>query len=78
MKLEDIKFCHVCKGSNLKPIIHTQMDDLMTNTLIYRDILLCLDCDTVHYIDEGAVAYEFLFKIGSKSKIAKEFTKHEI
>ena len=71
MKLDDIKTCHVCKGSNLKPIEHVQMDDFNTNSLVYRDVLVCLDCDTLHYIDEGEVVYEFSFKINKRLRIPK-------
>lgn len=79
MKLDNIKTCHVCKGSNLKTISHVQMDDLLENAMIYRDIILCLDCDTIHYINEGIIEYEFSLKIGEKiKKEVKKFSHNEI
>lgn len=65
MRLEDIKACHVCNGINLKAIPRAPVEDLMTDEITYRDVLLCLDCDTVHYIENNSVSYEFSFKIAN-------------
>ena len=65
MRLEDIKACHVCRGLNLKPILNTPVEDIMTQETTMKDVLLCLDCDTLHFIEDGVIAYEFSVKINS-------------
>lgn len=69
-KLEEIKNCHVCGGSDLIPLLGVPVPDMMTDVEIIRNILLCNDCETVHYIDDGVISYEFSCKpnvlIGSK------------
>jgi hypothetical protein len=74
MKLEDIKQCHVCGSYNLVPYPHIPIPDFYTDEDIYRDILLCNDCETSHYIEDGVVSYEFSCKINTQigKKIYKE------
>jgi hypothetical protein len=64
MKLEDIKKCSVCNSGNLIPRYNIPIPDMFTEIDIYRDTLQCNDCDTLHYIDEGLVSYEFTAKLG--------------
>lgn len=62
-RLEDIKFCHVCHSSSLFPISNVPVPDIFTDEEIRRDVLMCDDCETLHYIEEGQVSYEFSCKI---------------
>jgi hypothetical protein len=74
VKLEDIRRCHVCGGYNFTPCSHVPIPDFYTDEDIYRDVLICNDCDTIHYIESGEVSYEFSCKINSNigKKIYKE------
>jgi len=62
--LEKIKNCHVCGGVQMVPRIQIPVPDIMTNEEILRDVLQCEECDTIHYIDDGTVAYEFTYRVG--------------
>lgn len=63
MKLEDIKTCHVCGSIKLIPRLNIPIPEIMTNEEINRDVLQCDDCDTLHYIEDGGVSYEFSCKV---------------
>ena len=62
-KLEDIRKCHVCNGTNLKIILGVLVPDLITDIETIRDVLSCDECETIHYIEEGQINYEFSCKI---------------
>jgi len=63
MRLENIKFCHVCNSGNLTPLTNIPVPDVITDEEIIRTVLMCDDCDTMHYIENGQVSYEFSCKI---------------
>ena len=62
-RLEDIKLCHVCSSSSLRPLINVPVPDIFSDEDIYRDVLMCNDCETIHYVDDGLISYEFSCKI---------------
>lgn len=62
-KLTDIKNCHVCGGTTLIPKVNIPIIDIFTDEEIYRTVLECHDCETLHYIREGKIEYEFSCKI---------------
>ena len=62
-RLEDIKNCHVCGGTDLRPKVNIPIPDLFTDEEICRDVLQCHDCETLHYIDNGIINYEFSCKL---------------
>jgi hypothetical protein len=74
MRLENINACHVCGSSNLQPISKVPVPDIFTDEDILRDIVFCLDCETMHYIEDGDISYEFSCKMNSSigKKIYKE------
>jgi hypothetical protein len=51
MKLTDIKTCHVCSSPRL------------VDEEVMRNVLECNDCETLHYIEDNQVSYEFTCKI---------------
>jgi hypothetical protein len=57
-KLEDINNCHVCGGNNLVPRFKVPILDLYGDEEL-RTVIQCTDCDTLHYIDNGRIEYEF-------------------
>jgi hypothetical protein len=61
MNIESISSCHVCHGSNLKQTTFI-IEDFFGETR-ERLVKMCMDCDTIHYINNGAVYYEFSVKI---------------
>lgn len=64
-RLEDVTNCHICGSSDLMPMTGIMIEDIMTNEDIKRDVLFCTECETMHYIDAGTLAYEFSYKIGA-------------
>jgi len=66
-RLEDITNCHVCHSAELIPRTGVMIPDIMTDEDIKRDVLFCVDCETLHYIDGGTLAYEFSYSIGNSS-----------
>jgi hypothetical protein len=75
-KLTDIKSCHVCNGINLIPKYNIPIPDMFTDEDVSTDILFCNDCETMHYISEGIICYEF--NIDINKKINKKKLKSEI
>lgn len=63
MKLTDIKNCHVCNSNNLIPKYNIPVPDMFTDEETKRDVLFCGDCETMHYIEDGGISYEFTTKI---------------
>jgi hypothetical protein len=59
MRLEDIKFCHVCNSSSLTPLLNIPVPDIITDEEVIRTVLMCDSCETMHYIEDGMVNYEF-------------------
>jgi hypothetical protein len=74
MKLENINACHVCGSVNIQPLSKVPVPDFFTNEDILRDIVFCNDCETMHYIEDGTISYEFSCKMNSVigKKIYKE------
>ena len=78
MRLEDIKFCHVCNSNNLTPLINIPVPNIITDEEEIRTVLMCNNCDTMHYIEEGQVNYEFSCKanyslITHKKELRKKY-----
>jgi len=59
MKLEDIKNCHVCGSINLIPRLNIPIAEFFVEEDTLRDVLFCDDCETIHYLSEGILNYEF-------------------
>ena len=58
MELADIKQCRVCHGYNLfKSTLLLQ--DIISDKYKLTDVILCSDCDTIHYIKDDSIFYEF-------------------
>jgi hypothetical protein len=74
-KLENIKNCHVCGGINLTPRLNIPIPDIFTDEEVLRDVLQCDDCDTIFYIDNGVISYEFSCKINEE--IGKKKVKND-
>ena len=75
MKLTDIKACHVCNGTNLIPKYNIPIPDMFNDEDVLTDILFCNDCETMHYVNEGLILYEFNIKVNkrlNKEKIKEE------
>lgn len=73
-KLTDVKQCHVCYSIKLIPRYNIPIPDILTDEEIRRDVLQCDDCDTLHYIEDGEISYEFSCKIGKPiTKIHNRF-----
>ena len=67
MKLEQITNCHVCGCNSLTPLLNIPVPDIMTDEEVIRQVLVCNDCDTIHYIeDDGSIAYEFSCRINEE------------
>ena len=71
--LEEIKACTSCRGTNLKFIPNYEHEDVELNTTketVIRtdDVVLCLDCETLYYLEHGYLAKEIPFKIQDKLK----------
>jgi len=49
--------CIVCKSSKLNPFPNINVSDY--GEPIYKDVLLCLDCETMFYIDNGQLIKRF-------------------
>lgn len=62
-KLESIRNCHVCGGNDLVPMDNVPVPDIFTDEEIRRFVLFCNDCETIHYIDNGIISYEFSCKV---------------
>ena len=58
-KLEDIKNCHVCGGKKLTPGLRVPISDILTGEEVIREALQCEECDTLHYVCDGIISYEF-------------------
>lgn len=71
MNIDDIVHCHVCHGGNFRLIKDAPIEDMFTEEVEKIDSLLCVDCDTMHYIKDGALNYEFSVKIGAYNSILK-------
>jgi len=65
-KLEDITNCHVCGCNSLTPLLNIPVPDIMDNVDVMRNVLMCNDCDTLHYIDDGMISYEFSCRINEE------------
>lgn len=70
-KLEDIRFCHVCHSSSLFPVSNVPIPDYFSDEEMRRDVLMCDDCETLHYVENGEISYEFSCKINESISIKK-------
>lgn len=73
MNIKNLKKCSVCKGSNLEFIPKYEHEDIMLSTLdeaVMRvdNVMLCKDCDAIHFIDLGHVCTEFSVKVIEERK----------
>jgi hypothetical protein len=75
MILEDIKICHVCHGEKLGILRDILIPDLFTDEEVLRDVVRCYECDTLHYIEDGEVRYEFPITNKIPKNIRKEIEK---
>jgi hypothetical protein len=75
-KLTDIKNCHVCSSPRLTPRYGIYVPDIFTDEEIKRNVLQCDDCDTLHYIDNGTISYEFSCKV-NQSIFSKQHKVNE-
>jgi hypothetical protein len=75
MRLEDIKFCHVCNSSNLTPLLNIPVPDIITDEETIRTVLICDSCDTMHYIEDSQVSYEFSCKVNDSLYTPKKEIK---
>lgn len=66
MNIYDIKRCHVCHGDNLIET-HLVIEDLFGN-VFERPVKICKDCDTIHYVHNNSVFYEFSLKVNKYYK----------
>jgi hypothetical protein len=71
--LEDVHNCHVCGSVNLVPRYKVPIPDMFTEEEILRSCLQCDECDTLHYIDNGVISYEFSVKLNDQ--IRKEVSR---
>lgn len=69
MKIEDITECSVCHDRNL--ISDKLYIEDFYGELSLKDIKTCKECDTIHYIRNGVLLYEFSLKI-NKSNVIHE------
>ena len=63
-KLEDIKNCHVCGSNNLTPLINIPVPEILTDEITMRSVLFCEECESLHYIEDGNISYEFSCTLG--------------
>lgn len=63
LNLNDIKECHVCHNNNLEILVNVPISNLLTDEETIQNVMKCNDCDTIHYIEEGEIRYEFSCKI---------------
>lgn len=61
MKIEEISSCQVCRSTNLNQR-HLTMEDFYGN-VSEKLVKICTECDTIHYINNGIVLYEFSVKV---------------
>lgn len=61
MNIESISNCHVCHGDKLHTT-HLIIEDFLGDTR-ERLVKMCTECDTIHYVNNGVVFYEFSVKI---------------
>lgn len=66
MDIDNIVECHVCHGNNLIEE-HLVIEDLFGG-VFERSVKTCKDCDTIHYVHNGSVFYEFSLKINRAYK----------
>lgn len=60
MKLEEVKFCKVCMSSNLRLEPLLTIDDVDTDLEKVVTAKVCEDCETIHFIENGNLAYQFI------------------
>jgi hypothetical protein len=58
-RLDDIKNCHVCGSRQLTPRLRVPISDILTGEETIREVIQCEECDTLHYINDGVIEYEF-------------------
>lgn len=66
-KVKDITKCKVCFSSNLEYIENFEHEDIMLNDynketpaiMKIDETMLCKDCDTMHYEENGCEVFEF-------------------
>jgi hypothetical protein len=64
-KLTDIKNCHVCGSIDIMPMEGVLVTDFYTDEEIRRTVIFCNECETIHYIEDGTISYEFSCKINN-------------
>lgn len=74
MTIDNVLSCHVCHGDKLI-MRHFIIEDFLGDTR-ERLVKMCTECDTIHYINNGVVFYEFSVKI-NKSYAPKNKIIHE-
>lgn len=62
MELADIKQCRVCHGYDLVKTT-LLLQDVITDKYKLTNVILCSDCDTIHYIKDDSIFYEFNINI---------------
>ena len=62
MELADIKQCRVCHGYDLVKTT-LLLQDVITDKYKLTNVILCSDCDTIHYIKNDSIFYEFNINI---------------
>ena len=66
-KVKDITKCKICFSSNLEYIENFEHEDIVLNdynsntppVLRIDETMVCKDCDTMHYIEDGNEVFEF-------------------
>ena len=55
-----IEHCHVCKGNDFTILRNQNHQDRFTGEIIKTDLIVCIDCDTIHYEDvRNCICSEF-------------------
>jgi len=62
MNISEIKQCKVCHGYNLSEG-SILLEDSLSETYKMTNVKICLDCDTIHYIRNNDIYYEFNIEI---------------
>ena len=66
-KVKNITKCKICFSSNLEYIENFEHEDIVLNdydsktppVLRIDESMVCKDCDTIHYIENGKEVFEF-------------------
>ena len=51
--------CSCCGSTNLKDVKDFEMEHILTNAPMIRDVSICKECESVHYIENGRLSYEY-------------------